>query len=214
MRNFMKAGLAVAVFFSAFGCSTMTVRADHDSQVDFGAYSSFAVFERQGKERRQPQMSDLVDRRIAASLSDDFQSKGLTTAPARNADILVTFYTAIRKRVVINNTGWYGYRWHRWGGGARWATTYEEGTLVIDIIDRRNRELIWRGVGEGAFKKSNPSDEKVAQRVERILRTFPPTDVNEEFEIRIYTHASRRSYRFDRLGLAWLSEGVSREEPG
>ena len=178
MRSAKIIGTAAAIAISTLGCSTMTVRADHDSQVDYGAYSSFAVFERQGKERRQPQMSDLVDRRIASSLVEDLRAKGFTTSSARDADLLITFYTAIRKRVVVNHSGWYGYRWHRWGGGARWATTYEEGTLVVDIIDRRNRELIWRGVGEGAFSKSNPSDEKVAKRVEKILRTFPPSRVN------------------------------------
>lgn len=159
-------------------CSTMTVRADHDSQIDFGAYASFSIFERQGKERRKPQMSELVDRRIASNLADNLEAKGFDSVSARNADFLVTFYTAVQKRVVVNNTGWYGYRWNYWGGGARWARTYDEGTLVVDIIDRRKRELVWRSVGEGAFSTSNPSDEKVAQRVEKIMRTFPPSPVD------------------------------------
>ncbi len=181
MRKIATFGTAIILGFSALGCSTMTVRADHDSQVDFGAYSSFAIFERQGKERRQPQMSGLVDRRIVSSMASYLNAKGFQSKPARDADLLVTFYTAIRKRVVINNAGWYGYRWHRWGGwggGARWATTYDEGTLVIDIIDRRNRELVWRAVGEGAFSKSNPSDEKVEKRVGKLLQTFPPGGAN------------------------------------
>jgi hypothetical protein len=33
---------------------------------------------------------------------------------------------------------------------------------------------VWRGVGEGAFTKMNPSDEKVAKKVSKILATFPP----------------------------------------
>ena len=165
----------MALAVSALGCSTMTVRADHDSQVDFGDYSSFAIFERQGKERRQPQMSELVDRRIASNLAENLTAKGFKATSARDADFLVTFYTAIQQRVVVNNAGWYGYRWNYWGGGTRWVRTYEEGTLIIDVIDREQRELVWRGVGEGAFTTSNPSDEKVSQRVEKILRSFPPT---------------------------------------
>ena len=45
---------AAVLSVSVLGCSTMTVRADHDSQVDFGGYSTFAIFERQGKERPSP----------------------------------------------------------------------------------------------------------------------------------------------------------------
>jgi len=157
-------------------CSTMTVRADHDSQVDFGSYSSFALFERPAKERRGPQMSELVDRRIGASMQAELVSRGFTTAAPREADILVTFYTAVRKRVTVNGGGWYGYRRPYWGGRVTYVKTYPEGTLVIDVIDRKSRNLVWRGVGSGAFSKMNPSDEKVDKRVARILATFPPVN--------------------------------------
>ena len=176
MRRFILLGAAVALFFPALSCSTMTVRADHDSQFDFGAYSTFSLFERQGKERQRPQMSEIVDRRIATAMAADLVGKGLTSTSPRNADFLVTFYTAVRRRVVLNQAGWYGHRRGYWGGGTMWARSYDEGTLVIDIIDRKRRELVWRGVGEGAFTTSNPSNDKVAKRVARVLQTFPPAE--------------------------------------
>ena len=156
-------------------CSTMTVTADHDSQVDFGAFRSFSLFERPAKERRGPQMSDLVDGRIAGSIAADLSSKGLASTKPGDADILVTFYTAVSRRVVVNGGGWYGYRWRYWGGGMTYVNSYPEGTLVIDVIDRRSRELVWRGVGAGAFSKMNPTDEKVQKKVSRVLRDFPPS---------------------------------------
>ena len=167
-------GLAAVFIIPTLGCSSMTVRADHDSKNDFGAYSAFAVFERQGKESRRPQMSPLVDRRIAAAMAAELGAKGFDSTSPGGADFLVTFYTAVRRRVVVNRAGWYG--WGRWGwrGGSTWVNSFPEGTLVIDIIDRQNRQLVWRGVGEGAFTSTNPSDAKVAKRVGKILRTFPP----------------------------------------
>jgi hypothetical protein len=57
-----------------------------------------------------------------------------------------------------------------------WVNSYPEGTLVIDVIDRKSRELVWRGVGAGAFPQMNPSNEKVDKRVTRILQTFPPVN--------------------------------------
>ena len=167
-------GLAAVFIIPTLGCSSMTVRADHDSKNDFGAYSAFAVFERQGKESRRPQMSPLVDRRIAAAMAAELGAKGFDSTSPGGADFLVTFYTAVRRRVVINRAG--GYGWGRWGwrGGATWVNSYPEGTLVIDIIDRKTRQLVWRGVGEGAFTNTNPSDAKVAKRVGKILGSFPP----------------------------------------
>ncbi len=165
---------AAAIIFPLVSCSTMKVRADHDAQFEFDTDSTFALFERPGKERRRPQMSEIVDRRIAAAMEADMVGKGFSSASPRDADFLITFYTAVRRQVVVNHAGWYGYRRGYWGGGTRWVRSYEEGTLVIDIIDAKRRELVWRGVGEGAFTKSNPSDDKVAKRVAKVLRTFPP----------------------------------------
>jgi len=175
MRPVVTAVLSITLAVVSTSCSTMTVTADHDSQVDFASFTTFALFERPAKERRGPQMSDLVDGRIAASVAVDLSSKGLATAAPRDADILVTFYTAVSRRVVVNGGGWYGYRWRYWGGGMTFVNSYPEGSLVIDVIDRRSRELVWRGVGAGAFSKMNPTDEKVQQKVERVLRDFPPS---------------------------------------
>jgi len=175
MRRLTRIVLAAAVIIPGLSCSSMTVRADHDSQHDFSAYSTFAIFERQGKEPRKPQMSPIVDRRIAATMASELEGKGFDSTSPRGADFLVTFYTAVRRRVVINRAGgWYG--WGRWGmrGGSTWVNSYPEGTLVIDIIDRRDRQLVWRGVGEGAFTKMNPSDDKVAKKVAKIMSSFPP----------------------------------------
>jgi len=176
MRLIITLGAAVALIFPMLSCSSMTVRADHDSQFDFGAYSTFALFERQGRERQRPQMSEIVDRRIAAAMETELVGKGFSSTSARDADFLITFYTAVRRRVDVTHVGWYGYRWGYWGGGAGWVRSYREGTLVIDIIDRRQRELVWRGVGEGAFTTSNPSDDKVAKRVAKVLQRFPPAE--------------------------------------
>jgi len=176
MRRLNWLGVAAVSILPILSCSTMTVRADHDSQFDFSTDSTFSLFERQGRERQRPQMSEIVDRRIAEAMKEDLVGKGYSATSPREADLLITFYTAVRRQVVVNHVGWYGYRWRYWGGGTRWVRTYEEGTLVIDIIDRRRRELVWRGVGEGAFAKPNPSDEKVAKRVSRVLQTFPPDD--------------------------------------
>jgi len=175
MRGLIRLG-AVAVIFPMLSCSTMTVRADHDSRIDFGAYTTFALFERQGKGRHHPQMSEIVDRRIATAMRADLVGKGFSSTSARDADFLVTFYTAVRRQVVVNHAGWYGYRRGYWGGGTRWVRSYEEGTLVIDIIDRKGRELVWRGIGEGAFSIPNPSGEMVAKRVAKVLQGFPPAE--------------------------------------
>jgi len=174
MRALVTTALVTALAAISAACSTMTVTADHDLQVDFGSSTSFAVFERPDKDRRGPQMSELVDRRIVSSIEADLARKGLTSTTPRDADFLVTFFAGVRERVTVNGGGWYSCCGPFWGGGVTWVNSYPEGTLVIDVIDRRNRALVWRGVGHGAFAKINPSAENVQKKVSRVLETFPP----------------------------------------
>jgi hypothetical protein len=52
----------------------------------------------------------------------------------------------------------------------RW---YKEGTLVIDLIDRKTEHLVWRGVGTGAVRDMKPGDD-LSGAVGQILEEFPP----------------------------------------
>ncbi len=69
------------------------------------------------------------------------------------------------------------------GFGYAWLPLYERpgaqlpGTLVIDMFDRKSRELVWRGSAEGALldaRRSDQRQEEIDAIVREILRRFPP----------------------------------------
>ncbi len=88
----------------------------------------------------------------------------------------------------------YGYSDYGWGpayyGGYYSAGGYgyssplaldglAPGTLVVDVIDARTRELVWRGWAEGAFydmPRPEQLSEYVGQVVGKIMKGFPPPD--------------------------------------
>jgi hypothetical protein len=72
---------------------------------------------------------------------------------------------------------------YRVGFGYLWLPVYEEpgdrlaGTLVIDILDARTRDLVWRGSAEGAvpgYDGGTATQEELDHVATRILREFPP----------------------------------------
>lgn len=92
--------------------------------------------------------------------------------------------------------GWgWGGRWGGWGGyyafGAPFAyggqltysdqEHYKEGTLIIDLIDRRTQKVVWRGFGVGEVHhdpKKNVEDlPKVVQGILDQLKLTPPNTV-------------------------------------
>ncbi len=50
-----------------------------------------------------------------------------------------------------------------------------EGTLFIDLIDAKKKEMIWQGEGIGTLtKNTDKKDEVVAEFVGKILAQYPP----------------------------------------
>ena len=50
---------------------------------------------------------------------------------------------------------------------------FKEGTLVIDIVDRKTKELVWQGIGSDVLDPSGPH-ENLINAVQEILKKFPP----------------------------------------
>ncbi len=64
-----------------------------------------------------------------------------------------------------------------------YVTYYEEGSLVIDIIDWEEKELSFRGVASGTISKSektpDEAQEDIDEVVKNILSKFPPGQGNK-----------------------------------
>jgi hypothetical protein len=79
---------------------------------------------------------------------------------------------------------YYGYAFGRWypGGGVAYSrgfqTEYFPGTLIMDVVDARTNDLIWRGVAREVLgEKQSQAERSVAlsQAVTRLLAQFPPS---------------------------------------
>ena len=96
----------------------------------------------------------------------------------------VTYHVVTEDNTVFNTSsfgyggmgpGWggyggYGYGGYGYGGGmgssTTTATTYTDGTLILDAYDPETKKMVWRGTGTVTLK-SKP--EKQAKQVDKIL---------------------------------------------
>lgn len=168
--------LTLLLLFILASCSSVTVNSDYDKKVDFAPYKTFA-FHKTGIDKAE--VSDLDKKRILHSIDEVMTSKGF--AKNDNPDLLISFFTKEREQVNVNqfNAGW-GYGWgigwnpYLWGNRSS-VSSHTEGTLYIDIIDAKKKELIWQGEGEGVLTKNvDKKDEKIKQFVSKILEQYPP----------------------------------------
>jgi len=171
LKNF-----SLFLLFITASCSSITVNSDYDKKVDFAPYKTFA-FHKTGIDKAD--ISDLDKKRILRSIDEVMTSKGFVKSD--NPDLLIAFFTKEREQVNVSqyNAGWgygWGYGWnpYLWGGNT-YTSRYVEGTLYIDIIDAKKKELIWQGEGQGALTKNvDKKDEKIKEFVSEILEQYPP----------------------------------------
>jgi len=173
--------VALLVALALAGCSRITVTADHDPSANFGALHTYAW--RPGPQQGvgDPRFdSALIDKRVRAAVDRVLASKGYrAAAPGNTADFLVGYHAVVRQKTsaqTINQM--YGYRVVALPGGpGAHAHDYDQGTLLIDVIDPTTLQLLWRGSGTGVVDpQANPEkrEQRINDAVERILADFPP----------------------------------------
>jgi hypothetical protein len=116
----------------------------------------------------QDRMQGAVERQLAG--------RGIALTSA-NADLLVHYHANISHRVDVDGVDrglGYGA-----GGDAPAVTTYEAGTLVIDVIDRRTNRLVWRGWAQTNIEDALADPSRLAAVIDeataRMLERFPRT---------------------------------------
>ena len=71
----------------------------------------------------------------------------------------------------------FGYGYSYYGGGPGHngtGTPYTKGTLVIDILDAKTDELVWRGSAVNRMSDPTYDAKEINKVVEKILEEFPP----------------------------------------
>ncbi|HHS14115.1 MAG TPA: DUF4136 domain-containing protein [bacterium] len=173
MKRLTAAALTVLFWAS---CSSIHVSVQYDEEVDFRQYRTFR-FERPRARTaaRKPAENPLFTKEVMSEIRPILESRGFhETDPGEEPDFLVVFYALVR-----NRRDWVAptYRVGRWGRVHRTSpghvVHYKEGTLVIDIVDSRKKELIWQGIGKGLLDRNQPAGSLV-NAVRKVLEGFPP----------------------------------------
>jgi len=160
-------------------CRSVQVIVDFDPEEDFSNYRSYAWLpgspEQSGNLAVQ---SPLIDARVRQAVDRTLKEKGFEKREQGQPDLYVAYHLSVESKLDVYTVDRY---YGRYGYAVSIPETrvsqYDEGTLVIDIADAREKELVWRGTGIKRVQPS-PQPEKTTEAVNRavaeILASFPP----------------------------------------
>jgi hypothetical protein len=186
---------ATFIFFALLlgGCATKTsYNVDYDEYRDFSTYKSFRWYDdvHPSKEADYRQYNS-SDGRVRDHVDTYLLQRGFKLLESGAGDFWVNYHISKQNHMKIDNFGRYP------SAGAHGAVSagtygsavavgyssgpsvkeYKEGTVVIDIIDAKSSEIVWRGIAEDRLPKNmgRAERDKMAAVVTReLLEDFPP----------------------------------------
>ena len=175
MRKCISAAAIILMVIT--GCATVDISVQYDEAVDFSIYKTYRLQRPDVRRRGRQKMvnNPIFAKEVLQEIKPIMASKGFTEAKqGQKADLLIIFYAHTRNEIDWVPGTYRTGRWGRvWKASPGHTVRYKTGTLVIDIVDRANKELVWQGVGEGALDRKDPT-RKLVDAVEKILEKFPP----------------------------------------
>lgn len=174
---------SILLILVLFSCSSVDVYSDYDKDTDFSNFKTYAFYK---KGIDKVEISDLDKRRILRAIENELKAKGMVVS--ENPDVLINIFTKSREKIDVYNNSYYG--WYPWyygygygfygpgyGFGYMNVSTSTEGTLFIDLIDARKKELAWQGIGTGLLsyeKNIEKKEARINEFVSKIMMAYPP----------------------------------------
>lgn len=161
LRRFALAGSVAATLT---GCATARVTTDWDRSARFADYRTYTWMDTprmQAMER-----ATLFDRRLRSAVEAELATKGYRRSDGNgDADVLLAYHAGVQDKLDVQQWGTFGRQWD--------VRDYQQGTLVIDVVDAKRMALVWRGTASGEMNGRDPSAEKLAKAVHKMFAAFP-----------------------------------------
>ncbi len=173
-RLILSAALTLAVASTALAQKVTT---DYDHNTNFTQYKTFTWI-------KEPKTNNpLMRQRVIEEVNAALAAKGLQLVTSGSADLAIAAHAATQQEHSLNT--FYdgfggGWGWRRFGGGGFGTatttdSTYQVGTLVIDIFDCKTKEAIWRGTSTKTLSDNPDKNAKALNEgITKMFKSFPP----------------------------------------
>lgn len=174
--------LALAGALALAACSTVSVTTDYDRTVSFTKYKTYAL----APAAKGQTLSPSSEAALRDALRAEMAKKGIVEKTSGKPDLAIARHVFLQEKLAVHEyTDWgygsgywpYGYGvYNTWPGAPRTyvdVTQYTQGTLVLDFVDTKTNQLVFRGTGKGTVGRPDANAEKVRGAVIGIVRDLP-----------------------------------------
>lgn len=162
------------------------IKSDYDRSVDFSEYKTYGFYSPLGIEG--PNYSTIFGSVFREAISREMNARGYSQS--ENPDLLINVSARMEDKTKVTTTtdpfpmgGYYGYRagfydpWIGYGyGTSTHVSQYTEGTVNVDVVDARQKKMVFEGVGVGRLQNKKTNEEvreAINNGVARMFEGYP-----------------------------------------
>ena len=171
--------LSILLLLIITGCSSISVTSDYDISADFSSFKTFYIYSDVLKGSTL-ETFPLVKKRVLDAIQNEMLKKGFTQEDSSKAGMMIFAQATTAEKMNVSSYGYgYGYGWGPYPYGRNIDVSYyTQGSLIIDFVDNKKDELIWRGIGTAVVQDRGTPEEReqfINEAVAKILDQYPPT---------------------------------------
>jgi hypothetical protein len=204
MKKYIYLMLTVAFVSVLSACSSYNYYTAAANKTNLNGYHTFAWAAQQNRPHKQWRpLDEIGNGKLQEATKQALISKGLTLEQ-QNPDLLVRYATVTGRGTKTEfyspyysgfyggwgYGGWYrpyygfGYGWgspfgYGWGPSFAQKVHYKEGTIIIDLIDSKTQQLVWRGYGVGELQNPKQTMRDIPKVVEGIIKQLQLSPVTK-----------------------------------
>ena len=163
--------LSLAVLlFTAVAVWAANISTDYNHNTNFAQYKTYSW----GAVKTP---DSLWDDRVKNAVNNELAARGWTLVPS-GGEVVVAARDAIHNQQQLDT--FYdgfggGWRWGGFGMSTTTVDTYKVGTLIVDMFDATNKNLIWRGAASDTLSgNSDKNIKNLDKNVHKMFGHFPP----------------------------------------
>jgi len=167
--------LMVTITFA--GCAAMTVSAHIERTVNFADYVTYDWGPPDNLPVGDPRLDNnpFFNDYVQGAIEKKLAAKGYERAVTGEPDLLVHYHASVNQRVEVSAAdAHYGYCYDNCEPR---IVDYEEGTLVVDVVDRMTSKVVWRGWSQdtmnGVIDNQDRLKKQVDEGVTKMMLMLP-----------------------------------------
>lgn len=167
--------LLLAATLGLASCSPFQVKSDYAASANFSSYKTYKL------RVADLNLNDIDKDRVLNEISKQLQMKGLKVSDTPD---LVVNLKANHKQVTdiqssspygFGGFGGFGYGGFGFGINRTFTNNYNQGSLIIDLIDNSTKKLVWQGIGKGiSVDRPTTKKKQIPEIVAEIMANYPP----------------------------------------